>query len=382
MIEIDRTLQNPRRIESFNEDDFMKAVMEEIDKRLKRSLFKEKDTKIELLTNKVKEKETLAYELQKENSDLNKGLTQKQAEIEKISRQCWRSSTRNARYGYCAAIDIGSSYSGYAFSAYDGYTKEPTKINTTTWCGRQLLTLKAPTAVLLDSSQEFVAFGYDAENKYSELLADEEHEDYHYFHSFKMLLYERQIAKGTKLQSQFVHSQQSNITWWCQRGRTIQQSIAWLKANLDTEIQLIGDIWLFVWIGTCNLTSIDKNTRYISLSSFDNTEIIQQITQGYKEIINLLAKYPNCRVTFLETPFYSIINWNTKQHHKDPSVFSEQEHSLEQQVIALNKEVKAINTSLHSHSPDFNYDLYRTSKYKSSKHKGSRKQRVFNIALY
>ncbi|CAG2239405.1 unnamed protein product [Mytilus edulis] len=190
-------------------------------------------------------------------------------------------------------------------------------------------------------------------------------------------------SKGTKLQSQFVHSQQSNITWWCQRGRTIQQSIAWLKANLDTEIQLIGDIWLFVWIGTCNLTSIDKNTRYISLSSFNNTEIIQQITQGYKEIIDLLAKYPNCRVTFLETPFYSIINWNTKQHHKDPTVFSEQEHILEQQVIALNKEVKAINTSLHSHSPDFNYDLYRTSKYRSSKHKGSTKQRkFFNIALY
>ncbi|CAG2235289.1 CPS40 [Mytilus edulis] len=166
-------------------------------------------------------------------------------------------------------------------------------------------------------------------------------------------------------------------------GRTIQQSIAWLKANLDTEIQLIGDIWLFVWIGTCNLTSIDKNTRYISLSSFNNTEIVQQITQGYKEIIDLLAKYPNCRVTFLETPFYSIINWNTKQHHKDPYVFSEQEHTLEQQVIALNKEVKTINTSLHSHSPDFNYDLYRTSKYKSSKHKGSTKQRkFFNIALY
>ncbi|XP_071124637.1 heat shock 70 kDa protein 12A-like [Mytilus edulis] len=199
MIEIDRTLQNPRRIESFNEDDFMKAVMEEIDKRLKRSLFKEKDTKIELLTNKVKEKETLAYELQKENSDLNKGLTQKQAEIEKISRQCWRSSTRNARYGYCAAIDIGSSYSGYAFSAYDGYTKEPTKINTTIWYG---CNLKAPTAVLLDSSQEFVAFGYDAENKYSELLADEEHEDYHYFHSFKMLLYERRITRDIKIKDE------------------------------------------------------------------------------------------------------------------------------------------------------------------------------------
>ncbi|CAG2202021.1 unnamed protein product [Mytilus edulis] len=36
LTEIDQTLQNPKRIESFNEDNFMKAVMEEIDKRLTR----------------------------------------------------------------------------------------------------------------------------------------------------------------------------------------------------------------------------------------------------------------------------------------------------------------------------------------------------------
>ncbi|CAG2233343.1 unnamed protein product [Mytilus edulis] len=36
LTEIDQTLQNPKRIESFNEDNFMKAVMEDIDKRLTR----------------------------------------------------------------------------------------------------------------------------------------------------------------------------------------------------------------------------------------------------------------------------------------------------------------------------------------------------------
>jgi hypothetical protein len=36
-----------------------------------------------------------------------------------------------------------------------------------------------------------MAFGYEAENKYSELVADGEHEEYYYFHRFKMLLHDR-----------------------------------------------------------------------------------------------------------------------------------------------------------------------------------------------
>ncbi|CAG2233340.1 unnamed protein product [Mytilus edulis] len=53
---------------------------------LKKIIFKETETEIELLTNAVKEKEMLACELQKENNDLNKGLRQKQAKIEKLSQ--------------------------------------------------------------------------------------------------------------------------------------------------------------------------------------------------------------------------------------------------------------------------------------------------------
>ncbi|XP_063415832.1 heat shock 70 kDa protein 12A-like [Mytilus trossulus] len=216
MIQIDQALQSPRRIESFNEDNFMTPIIGEIDKRLKRSMFKEKETEIEYLTNEVKKTETeiqllqnavkehkiLTYNLQKENNDLNKGLRKKQAEIEKLSRKCWGSSTINARYRYSAAIDIGSSYSGYAYSSNDDYTQEPTKINTNLWSGSKLLSLKAPTALLLDSSQEFVAFGYEAENMYSELVSEGEHEDYYYFHSFKMILHQKRITADIKIKDE------------------------------------------------------------------------------------------------------------------------------------------------------------------------------------
>ncbi|OPL33181.1 hypothetical protein AM593_07742, partial [Mytilus galloprovincialis] len=54
---------------------------------------------------------------------------------------------------------------------------------------RQLLSLKTPTCLLLDSDKNFVAFGYEAENEYAELVMEEEHHEYYYFHRFKMRLY-------------------------------------------------------------------------------------------------------------------------------------------------------------------------------------------------
>lgn len=51
----------------------------------------------------------------------------------------------------------------------------------------------APTCVLLDKDKKFVTFGYDAEDRYSELLMDDEHEDFYFFRGFTTILYEKQV---------------------------------------------------------------------------------------------------------------------------------------------------------------------------------------------
>lgn len=90
---------------------------------------------------------------------------------------------------FVVGIDFGTTYSGYAFASKDDFKADPPKISTNIWQGSKLLSLKAPTAVLLNNNQEFKAFGYEAEKRFSELLADEEQDDYYYFHQFKMLLH-------------------------------------------------------------------------------------------------------------------------------------------------------------------------------------------------
>ena len=92
---------------------------------------------------------------------------------------------------FVVAIDIGTTYSGYAFSPRPADASDQPKINTNIWTGSKLLSLKAPTTVLLDENKELMAFGYEAENQFSELVSEKEHKTYFYFHQFKMLLHNK-----------------------------------------------------------------------------------------------------------------------------------------------------------------------------------------------
>ncbi|KAK3100734.1 hypothetical protein FSP39_024387 [Pinctada imbricata] len=99
-----------------------------------------------------------------------------------------------------AAIDFGTTYSGYAFSFRTDFENDPTKIYAnTTWESGSLQSLKTPTCVLLKSDKTFHSFGYDAENKYSELANDELHEDWYFFRRFKMLLHGEKLLNRTVL---------------------------------------------------------------------------------------------------------------------------------------------------------------------------------------
>jgi hypothetical protein len=96
-----------------------------------------------------------------------------------------------------AAIDFGTAYSGYVFSLLHEHEKDPLciKVNPK-WetGGLWLISHKAPTTVLLNPKKEFHSFGYDAENKFSELSGDDEHHDWYYFRRFKMELYKQKVG--------------------------------------------------------------------------------------------------------------------------------------------------------------------------------------------
>lgn len=88
-----------------------------------------------------------------------------------------------------AAIDFGTTYSGYAFAFKKDYTSDCQNIRIHGATFKGGLSLKAPTCVLFDEFGNFHSFGFDAENTYAELTAEDEHHEWYYFRRFKMMLY-------------------------------------------------------------------------------------------------------------------------------------------------------------------------------------------------
>ncbi|CAG2232277.1 unnamed protein product [Mytilus edulis] len=102
-------------------------------------------------------------------------------------------------YILVAALDFGTTFSGFAFSLRSDFSINPLHIySKASWNagGRQLLSLKTPTCLLLDAKKSFVGFGYEAENKYIDIVIDKEQDDYYYFYRFKMeLFHKKDITK-------------------------------------------------------------------------------------------------------------------------------------------------------------------------------------------
>lgn len=101
------------------------------------------------------------------------------------------------------------------------------------------------------------------------------------------------------------------IVRWCKAGATIENIITWLKENIKDKLRLLGIIRLYVWLGTCNITPRDKS-GYISLAT-NPDQAVDNLISNYNQIIDILEPYPNCKITILDVPVYSIYTYNFKK---------------------------------------------------------------------
>jgi len=91
-------------------------------------------------------------------------------------------------YKVSAAIDFGTSNCAVAYS-YATYKDNVIVINN--WQDGVETHGKIPTAILFNESQQFVAFGKKAIEKYREILSETRENGYYFFQNFKMKLYEK-----------------------------------------------------------------------------------------------------------------------------------------------------------------------------------------------
>lgn len=94
-----------------------------------------------------------------------------------------------------AAIDFGTTYTGYAFSLLYEYKKDPTKCSTYTWSAGSggLQSLKTSSCILFDKNGIFHSCGFEAETQYADLALENKHRDWLFFERFKMNLYKQNV---------------------------------------------------------------------------------------------------------------------------------------------------------------------------------------------
>ena len=87
------------------------------------------------------------------------------------------------------AIDLGTTYSGYAYAAKREYQYDPLNIMVPNWVDQSSVKIshKTPTTLLLDKDQRFVAFDYEAKTSYAELEKKGKNDDFFYIPQFDFM---------------------------------------------------------------------------------------------------------------------------------------------------------------------------------------------------
>lgn len=100
-------------------------------------------------------------------------------------------------YLLVAAIDFGTTYSGFAYSTRNDFQRDPTKAYLKQWPDptSPMMLNKTSTCILFNKEKQFSKFGFEAEAKYLDLILEEEQKDWFFFRRFKMSLYNIQVNK-------------------------------------------------------------------------------------------------------------------------------------------------------------------------------------------
>lgn len=171
-------------------------------------------------------------------------------------------------------------------------------------------------------------------------------------------------SKGLNLQNEVRVNPETFIHFWCYPGATAEHRLQYLKDNLAGQLASLEKITLFVWVGTCNLTT--KTGQFIEITS-TNTDAAYALINTLKEIYHFVRTFgDDVKLVFLHLPLYSIYKYNESKGHQSLDKFVEQDCLLRQQIEIVNNYMSDTNRLLHAYSPQFSEDLVKSKSKKNS----------------
>ncbi|CAC5386603.1 unnamed protein product [Mytilus coruscus] len=185
------------------------------------------------------------------------------------------------------------------------------------------------------------------------------------------------VLRGKSCQQISLHN---SIQFGCKSGAKTYECTDWLRHNIKHEIKTHGDIHIYIWAATCDLTSQNQD-HSIELTSESNDNVDSVITQ-YREIADIVNYYPSSRVTFLSIPVYSIVRYNKYNRLEILDKHYEQDSILLYQIHLLNDKISDLDKFQKQTSPDFSKDLCKNPRHTTCRGQERSTKLDYNFELY
>lgn len=98
-----------------------------------------------------------------------------------------------SNYPIIAALDIGTTHSGHAYTFCSQQDLKEIKCSYWSFDDGLLISNKTSTCILLNKMREFECFGYEAEEKYAELCVEGDQDDFYFIKHFTSELYKYKV---------------------------------------------------------------------------------------------------------------------------------------------------------------------------------------------
>lgn len=187
-------------------------------------------------------------------------------------------------------------------------------------------------------------------------------------------------SKGRYLEEQRQDAIDYHIKFWYKGGRTTAEGLQWLQDNLSNKVGHLDNLSVYIWLGTCDFTNYDKDTKYITLQD-NQEEAIKAATENLTACIELIKSYPSCKATILEIPPYSIYIWNRDKKHPEPNSFINEDSILARSIEQLNTNIRELNHRNRAISPIFAVDISHIQ-VKTTNNRHRRLADNYNFTLY
>lgn len=154
------------------------------------------------------------------------------------------------------------------------------------------------------------------------------------------------------------------IIWKCAKGRNSSEGVEYIRRNIDNWIRQYSSIWLYVQLGTCDFTTLTKDShRYLNLDIVPEGEINHSAVsiRNFEKIAEI-AQSKHVKVTLIEIPYFSIKRWNIRRRHPRPHIFERQDRNLSVIIRSVNEHIHRINRLNRIQSPLLNVDLETSRK--------------------